>query len=135
MDIRYIDDDRGLDVDVFLHMVRQVWPREYDRQATAAALRRTTNVTAWAGEELVGCVRFWSDGAYFGTVTEILVLPRYQGRGIGRTLMDHVAALTPTPLYFGAQSQAVGFYEAIGCRPGLPAFLLEPKKEQPMKNP
>lgn len=46
------------------------------------------NITAYEGERLVGCLRILSDGCYFGTITELLVLPAYQKRGIGSRLLQ-----------------------------------------------
>ncbi|WP_334259594.1 GNAT family N-acetyltransferase [Intestinimonas butyriciproducens] len=36
---------------------------------------------------LVGCLRILSDGYYFGTITELLVLPEYRRQGIGSKLL------------------------------------------------
>jgi len=52
---------------------------------------------------LVGCVRILSDEVFFGTITEISVLPEHQKREIGSSLMKLVEANIPTKLYFGAQ--------------------------------
>lgn len=79
--MEYKVDDRGLDTAVFLPFVNQIWPGEYNRERTQAALAKTMNITAYDGETLVGCLRILSDGCYFGTITELLVLPTYQKRG------------------------------------------------------
>ena len=73
--MEYKVDDRTLDADVFLPFVNAVWPGEYDRERTQAALSRTINITAYDSGTLVGCLRILSDGYYFGTITELLVLP------------------------------------------------------------
>ena len=66
--MEYIVDDRGLGAAVFLPFVNQIWPGEYDRERTQAALTKTMNITAYEGERLVGCLRILSDGCYFGTI-------------------------------------------------------------------
>ena len=119
MEYRY--DDRTLDAGTFLALVQQVWPGEYDAEKTRAALDRTINITAWDGGRLAGCLRILTDGCYFGTITELLVLPAYQGRGIGSALLRLAREHTPTQLYFGADA----FYEKNGCRRGLPAYTIE----------
>lgn len=53
MTINYITDDNDLTVDQFLALVDRVWPGDYDREKTAAAIARTLNVTAWDGERLL----------------------------------------------------------------------------------
>ena len=98
---------------------------DYDAARTQEALHRTPNLTAYDGGQLVGCLRILTDGCYFGTITELLVLPAYQGRGIGSTLLRLAREHTPTQLYFGAQPGAEAFYEKNGCRRGLPAYTIE----------
>ena len=54
---------------------------------------------------------------------EILVDPAYQRRGIGRAPMDRALAHAPRgALFFGAQPQAVGSFERLGCRRALTGF-------------
>ena len=99
MEYRY--DDRALDAATFLAFVQQVWPGEYDVEKTRAALTRTINITAWDGGKLAGCLRILTDGCFFGTITELLVLPACRGRGVGRALMDLARAHAPTPCTSG----------------------------------
>ncbi|MGI5883589.1 MAG: GNAT family N-acetyltransferase [Candidatus Spyradocola sp.] len=123
MDFRV--DDKALSAAQFLEFVQQVWPGEYDAARTQEALSRTLNLTAYDGALLVGCLRILTDGYYFGTITELLVLPAYQRRGIGSALLRLARAHTPTLLYFGAQPGAEAFYEKNGCKRGLPAYTIE----------
>jgi ribosomal protein S18 acetylase RimI-like enzyme len=88
MDTVYKTDDQQLASDEFLDLVQRVWPGEYDPKRVQEALRRTINITAVHDGKLVGCVRILTDGYFFGTVPEILVDPAFQGRGIGRRLME-----------------------------------------------
>lgn len=123
MDFRV--DDKALSAAQFLEFVQQVWPGEYDAARTQEPLSRTLNLTAYDGALLVGCLRILTDGYYFGTITELLVLPAYQRRGIGSALLRLARAHTPTLLYFGAQPGAEAFYEKNGCKRGLPAYTIE----------
>ena len=120
----YRVDDRALDADAFLAFVDQVWPGDYDRLRTREALSRTMNLTAYDGETLAGCLRILTDGCFFGTITELLVLPAYQGRGIGSRLLALARAHAPTLLYFGAQPGLEGFYEKNGCKRSLQSYTL-----------
>ena len=122
--MEYRFDDRSLTAQVFLPLVNQVWPGDYDGAKTQAALEKTIQVTAYDGPVLVGCLRILTDGCYFGTITELLVLPACRRQGVGRALMDLARAHAPTPLYFGAKPGAEGFYEKIGCERSLPSFLI-----------
>jgi GNAT superfamily N-acetyltransferase len=116
--------DESLSVESFLGLVRKVWPRVYDEQLTRVALLRTLNFRAWDGDQLVGCVRVLSDGYFFNCVTEIMVDPAYQRRGIGRELMRR--ALNGAPrrkLFLGAQPGNEGFFERCGFTRGPVGFV------------
>ena len=123
-EIRY--DESGFGAEDFLALVRRVWPRDYDAARVAAAVARTENVGAWDGARLVGAVRVLSDGYLFAAVSEILVDPEYQGRGIGRELMRRALARAPRGrLFLGAQPHSVGFFERLGYRRGPVGFVAE----------
>jgi len=111
-------------------MANQVWPGTYHRQYTQEALDKTINTTAWDNEKLVGCVRILTDGYFFGTVTELLVLPDYRRQGIGEQLMSLAFETSPTSLFFGAQPEAVEFYEKLGYEKSLQSFhRKKPRRE------
>lgn len=112
--ITYIADDPSLGKEEFLHLVMAVWPGNYDSQKLQLALESTINFTAWDGETLVGCARLLTDGYLFSTITEILLRPDYQGKGIGRKLMEIAFEFSPSTLSFGAQSQNEAFFEKLG---------------------
>ena len=125
--MEYRVDDRQLDAGTFIGFVNKVWPGNYDPERTSAALSKTINITARDGGMLVGCLRILTDGYYFGTITELLVLPEYQRQGIGSRLLQLARNHTPTTLYFGAQPAAENFYEKNGCSKGMQSYTI-PKK-------
>ena len=125
--VEYMVDDNRLDASVFIPFADQVWPGEYDKEKSQDALSRTMNITAYDGSQLVGCLRILSDGCFFGTITELLVLPEYQGRGIGSRLLQLAKEHTPTVLYFGAQPEAEAFYEKNGCKKSLQSYQIDPR--------
>jgi len=129
-EIAYKTNDHQLDVSTFIQMANQVWQGTYNEQYTKEALQKTINTSAWDGEDLVGCVRVLTDGYFFGTITEILVLPGYQGRGIGKKLMDLAFETSPTSLFFGAQPDAAGFYEKIGYEKSMQSFSRKKPRRQ-----
>ena len=126
--MEYRIDDQQLDAMTFLAFVNKVWPGKYDEGKTAAALSRTLNITAYDGETLVGCLRILTDGYFFGTITEMLVLPDYQRQGIGSRLLQLARENTPTMLYFGAQPDAEKFYEKNGCPKGFQSYTINRKR-------
>lgn len=127
--MKYTVDDRDLNASIFISFVNKVWPGNYDLDKTKAALIKTMNITAYDGEVLVGCLRLLSDGCYFGTITEMLVLPEYQKQGIGSHLLQLAKANTPTMLYFGAQPGVESFYEKNGCKRGFQSYTIEKKRQ------
>lgn len=125
--MEYIVDDYELDAKVFLSLANSVWPGKYDVEKTQNALKKTINITAYEENQLIGCIRILSDGYYFGTITELLVLPEFQKKGIGSKLLDLAKIHTPTSLYFGAQPGVEEFYEKNGCQKDMQSYMI--KKE------
>ena len=126
--MEYRVDDRELSASMFLSLAGQVWPGDYDADRTQDALRKTLNITAYDGEMLVGCLRILSDGYYFGTITELLVLPAYRHRGVGSKLLQLAKENAPTMLYFGAQPGLESFYEKNGCQRGMQSYTIKKKR-------
>ncbi len=126
--MNYVVDDKHLEASVFLSFVDQIWPGSYDTERTRDALSKTLNITSYDGGKLVGCLRILSDGYYFGTITELLVLPEYQNKGVGSRLLQLAKANTPTMLYFGSQPGMEGFYEKNGCKKGMQSYTIDKKR-------
>ena len=124
----YKVDDKELNASTFISFVNQVWKGDYDLEKTQSALSKTLNITSYDHNVLVGCLRILSDGYYFGTITELLVLPEYQKHGVGSKLLQLAKESTPTMLYFGSQPEIEGFYEKNGCQKSLQSYTIEKKK-------
>lgn len=127
--MKYIVDNKSLCAAEFIPFANRVWPGNYDAERTGEALSKTLNITAHDGGTLVGCLRILSDGCFFGTITELLVLPEYQRKGIGSRLLQLAAENTPTMLYFGAQPGLERFYERNGCQKGMQSYTIRKKRE------
>lgn len=126
--IEYKVDDKEMNASFFVSFVNQIWQGDYNIERTQAALSKTINITAYDGNVLVGCLRILSDGYYFGTITELLVLPEYQRQGVGSKLLELAKENTPTMLYFGAQPGVEGFYEKNGCQKSLQSYTIDKAK-------
>ena len=122
--IEYKVDDKEMNASFFISFVNQIWQGDYNIERTQTALSKTINITAYDGNVLVGCLRILSDGYYFGTITELLVLPEYQHQGIGSKLLQLAKDNTPTMLYFGAQPGIEAFYEKNGCQKSLQSYAI-----------
>ena len=117
--MEYKVNDTKLIASTFIPFVNQIWKGDYDMERTQAALSKTLNITAYDNKMLVGCLRILTDGYFFGTITELLVLPEYQRQGVGSKLLEFAKENTPTMLYFGAQPGIEPFYEKSGCQKSL----------------
>ena len=58
--------------------------------ATRALKNGLVNVSALCDGELVGMGRLVGDGAMYWYLQEIIVLPEYQGQGIGRKIVNYL---------------------------------------------
>lgn len=123
--MEYKVNDIELDASIFISFVNQIWKGEYDIEKTQKALSKTINITAYSDNTLVGCLRILSDGYFFGTITELLILPEYQKQGIGSQLLQLAKDNAPTILYFGAQPGVESFYEKNGCQKSLQSYMIK----------
>ncbi len=71
-----------------------------------------------------------SDGYYFGTITELLVLPEYQKHGVGSKLLQLAKDHTPTILWFSTIGVLLYGY-ASPMRPAALEFLRETVSTHP----
>lgn len=122
--LEYKVDDKGLKAQIFISFVNKVWKGNYDIDKTEAALSKTLNITAYDSDILAGCLRILTDGYFFGTITELLVLPEYQKHGVGSKLLQLAKEASPTILYFGAQPGVESFYEKNGCEKSLQSYII-----------
>ncbi len=65
------------------------------------------NVSAIYDGKLVGMGRLVGDGAMYWYLQEIIVLPEYQGRGIGRMIVNHL-------IEYATVHSATGKFTTIG---------------------
>jgi len=65
------------------------WSSGHYPEKLAIAMRNFETVySAWDDEKLVGLISAMDDGAMTAYVHYLLVRPQYQGKGIGRTLVE-----------------------------------------------
>ena len=126
--MKYVVDDKKLNAATFIAFVNQVWQGSYDVEKTQGALSKTINITAYDNEVLIGCLRILTDGYYFGTITELLVLPEYQKQGVASKLLQLAKDNTPTILYLVAKPGIEKFYEKNGCKRSLQSYAIEKER-------
>lgn len=85
-----------------------------------------TVITAWEGEKLVGLVNAIDDGELTAYAHYLCVDPRFQGRGIGRTLLDLLKKKYENYLYLILHAEHDGlipYYLANGFTPDREATI------------
>ena len=104
-----------------------------DDAATAIALRNTLfGCVVLHSNKTIGCGRVIGDGGLYFYIQDIVVLPEYQGRGVGKMIMNEVMdfiAQTARPnAFIGLMSakDKAGFYVKFGFTerpPGRPGMF------------
>lgn len=76
-----------------------------------------TVVFIFNDEKLIGFGRAISDGVRQSAIYDIATLPEYQGKGIGRLIIENIIKNTPTCNFIlYASPGKEGFYERLGFR-------------------
>lgn len=81
-------DDISLDRYNFIR--RSVGWREVDKRLAVIGLQNSKKFVAEIDGQAVGMVRIVTDGGYIAVIVDMIVLPEYQGQGIGKVLMQRV---------------------------------------------
>lgn len=72
------------------------WALGRERRKTEAAIDGSRNWAAYATDagcdELIGYARVVTDGATMAWLCDVIVDPEWQGRGIGKALVDRICA-------------------------------------------
>lgn len=121
------------------------WEAKACEQISRALSASLLTVAAHDGEKTIGMARLIGDGAIYWHITEVVVLPEYQGRGVGefmvRRLIDFARnnSILDTKISIGlmAKKNKEGFYEKLGfaSRPdeshgaGMTMFVQLQKRE------
>ena len=116
--IRYCDTEKALPNDKLMALFRAVgWTTEDGEKRHLSHFNvpfcgASYVVSAWDGDTLVGCARVLSDGAVRSVLYDLVVLPDYQGQGIGGTLLTFCIQKYPNTEWIAETTQnKVGFYK------------------------
>ncbi|KAF1302344.1 GNAT family N-acetyltransferase [Enterococcus sp. JM9B] len=73
-------------------------------------------ISAWEKEQLIGFVRCLTDFEYFCYISDLVILPEYQGKKIGSRLLAEVQEYLGNRVLLTLRSEetAQGFYQKIG---------------------
>ena len=64
------------------------WKRLTDKQAQKAIDGSLLTVTAYDGDKAVGMGRLVGDGAVICYIQDLIVIPEYQGQGVGNVIIE-----------------------------------------------
>ena len=91
------------------------------------ALKKSTFITARIDNKLVGLVRLVDDGVYDFYVSEVMVIPSLQGRGIGKELMNktinYCKKIGFIKIFISALPGKETYYQQFGFRPAISQVL------------
>ena len=117
MEIIYRDTHELTPADLEELFLSVEWSSGHYPDKLSAAMRNYETVfTAWDGDSLVGLICAMDDGVMTAYVQYMLVRPEYQGRGIGRELMERTKTVYRDYLRFAliSYNDRTGFYESCG---------------------
>jgi predicted N-acetyltransferase YhbS len=87
------------------------------------ALKKSTLITARLNNKLVGMVRLVDDGVYDFYVSEVMVIPSLQGKGIGKKLMDktinYCKKVGFIKIFISALPGKETYYQQFGFKPAM----------------
>lgn len=84
-DIQYIN---SISVTDYNHLRKSVgWNEVATKQAQIGISNSAYIVSAICRSKTVGMARVVSDGGYVAIIVDVIVLPEFQGKGIGKTMM------------------------------------------------
>ena len=118
----------GIDWDYVAATLKAVGMAYHEASVHEKAFKNShTVVFVFDDATLVGFGRAISDGAYQAAIYDVAVLPEYQGKGIGRTIVDTITSGLPgcNFILYAAPGKDK-FYEALNFRKmksGMALFL------------
>ena len=86
MEIRYADTISAEDYNFLRKSVE--WPELGSKQAQTGISNSAFIISAIVDNKTVGVTRVVSDGGYIAIIVDVIVLPDFQGNGIGKTMME-----------------------------------------------
>ena len=132
MEIEYSHSSDNINWEQLSNLFRTVSWSYRDPEALHRAFSRSTHVRfALHKERIVACGRTLDDGEFYAMVVDLVVLPEFQGKGIGRKILCELKDESEN-FIFTTLISAVGkepFYRKQGWLPQKNGFIW-PRSEQ-----
>jgi ribosomal protein S18 acetylase RimI-like enzyme len=111
-------DCNGVDWQLVAETLKKVGMAHLEPDAHRKAFEAShTVVFVYCGAQLIGFGRAISDGVYQAAVYDVAILPEFQGRGLGRTIMTSILSrISGCNIILYASIGKEGFYRTLGMR-------------------
>ena len=118
MEIDVKQDCAGVDWKKVSETLKSVGMAYYDPHVHRKAFEAShTTVFLYHGDSLIGFGRAISDDVYQAAIYDCAVLPEFQGKGIGKTIMDNILSqVSHCNVILYASPGKEGFYQKHGFR-------------------
>jgi GNAT superfamily N-acetyltransferase len=120
-DFRISTDKSRLDLGVIHgYLDRSYWAAGRTRETISRSIENSLAFGVYAGDRQVGFARVITDYATFAWVADVFILEEYQGRGLGKWLMETMLThpqLQAFRRWVLATKDAHGLYEQFGFTP------------------
>lgn len=114
-------EENGLNAEIYTELRAHAGMQPYKREDVEIALGGTLfSVVVWDDDKPIGIARVVGDGRVSFLIKDVVVHPDFQGRGIGRLVMEKIMAYVQRAgaanAYVGLMSTPgkEGFYEQFG---------------------
>ena len=92
-------------------------------------INSTLVISAWKNERLIGAIRVLSDKMFRSVIYDLIVLPEFQNKGIGKELLKRCIEHFPNSEWLVQTTEKIsGYYEKIGFKVNNDVFLTIPCK-------
>jgi GNAT superfamily N-acetyltransferase len=136
MMIRYETGTDGVDWSAAAEVFRLAPLGEREPGKLERAFRNSyATVLVYDGTRLIGLARATCDGEYQAAIYDVVLLPEYHGKGVGRRMIEELTARLPVPnIILYAAPGREGFYRRCGFRRMLTAMaVLHPRMADPAR--
>jgi ribosomal protein S18 acetylase RimI-like enzyme len=127
-------DCTGVDWKVVSDTLKRVGMAYYEPDLHKKAFEAShTTVFIYHDDRLIGFGRAISDGVYQAAIYDCAVLPEFQGKGIGKTIMDNILSqVSHCNVILYASPGKEGFYKKQGFR-RMKTGMAQFKKSEAMR--